>query len=207
MPRKTLAVAPSAPSTALAAVPAAPKGTITRAEANKLLQTRSVELFQEARRKQQQNRTDFEGQFGSIDRIDDSLLRDLQALQMRFAAIAARQRVASYGEPKVSKFVATLGALIGDVSAHLATERAVTLFEPIREHDYVGYNGGIGSLGMDESVLDGYAIVDDAPAPTRDDDGEVCLHEDMQESDDQPGQRYCGDCGAEFAARAGAHAT
>jgi hypothetical protein len=34
---------------------------------------------------------------------------------------------------------------------------AVTLFEPIREQDYIGYNGGIGSRGMDESVLDGYA--------------------------------------------------
>jgi hypothetical protein len=100
-----------------------------------------------------------------------------------------------------------LGALIGDVSAHLATERAVTLFEPIRENDYIGYQGAIGSLGLDESVLDGYAIVDDAPAPTRDEDGGVCLHEDLEESEDEPGLRYCGDCGAEFRAPAGAHAT
>src|ERR1035441_4699307 len=80
--------------------------------------------------------------------------------------------------------------IVGDVSAHLTT--AVTLFEPIREQDYIGYNGGIGARGMDESVLAGYAIVDDAPAQTRDEHGEVCLHQDIQDSDDRPVPRYCG---------------
>jgi hypothetical protein len=56
------------------------------------------------------------------------------------------------------------------------TLSAVTLFEPIREQDYIGYNDGIGSRGMDESVLDGYAIADDAPAPTQHENGEsACI--------------------------------
>jgi len=180
----------------------APKGTITRSAANQLLKARSVELYQDARRKQDEHRVEFESKFGRIDRIDDALLRDLQALQMRFAAIQARQRASSqsYGEPKVSKFVSTLGSLIGEVSAHLATDRALSLFEPVREQDYVGYAGRIGARGLDESVLEGYEIVDDQPAPTKDDEGEVCLHQRVEESEDDPHLRYCGECGEEFAA-------
>ena len=92
---------------------------------------------------------------------------------------------------------------ITETSAHNLPLSAVTLFEPIREQDYIGYNGGIGSRGMDESVLDGYAIDDDAPAPTQHEDGDVCLHQDIQDSEDQPGLRYCGDCGVEFASSGG----
>jgi hypothetical protein len=112
MARSKALVAVANGASATAALAPVATRTITRTEANNILRARSVELFQEAKRQQEQRRIEFETQFGSIDRIDDSLLRDLQALQMRFAAIAARQRVAAYGEPKVSKFVGTLGALI-----------------------------------------------------------------------------------------------
>jgi len=55
----------------------------------------------------------FEAEFGRTDRIDASLLRDLQNLQLRFAAISARQtQFGSAGEPKVSRFTRLLGEMI-----------------------------------------------------------------------------------------------
>lgn len=66
------------------------------------------------------------------------------------------------------------------MSAHLATERALSLFEPVREQDYVGYARRIGTRGLDEAVLEDYEIVDDQPAPSTDEEGEVCLHQDLE---------------------------
>ncbi len=54
---------------------------------------------------------------------------------MRFAAIAARQQRANYSqEPKVNKFVKQLGEIIGDVTVHLATARAVRTDRGARLH-------------------------------------------------------------------------
>ena len=50
----------------------------------------------------------------------------------------------------------------GSISAYLATERALELFAPIQQADYVGWNdSGVGPKGQDDSVLAGYEIVDD----------------------------------------------
>lgn len=93
----------------------------------------------------------------------------------------------------------------GDVTVALATDRALELFAPIDEHDYLGYghNGSLGRKGYDESVLAQYRIVDDpkpvAPTHDRDDDpDEVCLHEAVEPDEDEPTRGICADCGAEF---------
>ena len=65
--------------------------TITRAQAQELLKGRAVELFHDARARQQEGIQQFEAEDGRADRIDATLLRELQHLQMRFAAISARQ--------------------------------------------------------------------------------------------------------------------
>ncbi len=74
----------------------------------------------------------------------------------------------------------------GAVSAHLATERALELFAPVQQADYVGWNGsGVGPKGQDDTLLAGYEIVDDPlgaqnVVPTADEDGEVCLHTEIE---------------------------
>ncbi len=94
--------------------------------------------------------------------------------------------------------------MIGAVSAHLATERALELFAPIQQADYVGWNGGgVGPKGQDETLLAVYEIVDDplgaqSGAPTVDDDGAVCLHTDVEAYEDEPTRGACLDCGEEF---------
>jgi hypothetical protein len=198
--RSNTAATPTVESTALA-LP-----QITRARANEILKARAVELYHQARSAQQHEQRAFEEQFGRADRIDAPLLAELQHLQMRFAAIAARQqRQPSGNEPKVNRFVKALGEIIGDVTVALATDRALELFSPIDEHDYLGYghNGSLGRKGYDESVLAQYRIVDDpkpvAPTHDRDDDpDEVCLHEAVEPDEDEPTRGTCPDCGAEF---------
>ena len=180
---------------------------ITRAEANRLLKQRAQELFHEARSQREERIRLFEDEFGRADRIDHTLLRDLQNLQVRFAAIAARQH--KYGmnsEPKVSRFAKQLGEIIGDLSSHLATERALELFAPIEEREYVGMGGAIGRKGLDESVLGGYTIVDDPLGPKNvtptvldETEEDVCLHEVVEPMQDEPSRGVCAECGAEFA--------
>jgi len=151
----------------------------------------------------------FEAEYGRADRIDHTVLADLQRIQARLAAIAARQQRANAtgGEPKVAKFVDQLGMMTGAVSAHLATERALELFAPIQQADYVGSNGGgVGPKGQDDTLLAGYEIVDDPLgaqniAPTVDDDGAVCLHTEIEPYDDEPTHGACVDCGEEFGLR------
>jgi hypothetical protein len=198
------------PSTALATVIAAPLGekTITRAQANEMLKARALERFHEDRAQREENIRDFEAEFGRSDRIDPLLLNDLQKLQVRLAAVAARQTRNGAGEPKVARYVEQIGVLIGAISAHLATERAQELFARIDEHDYVGWHGkGVGAKGHDPAVLEGYTIVDDpaAPAsaePTVGDDGDVCLHQRIEPFEDDAGVGACEDCGEEFPLRA-----
>ena len=197
------------PSTALATVSAAPLGekTITRAQANEMLKARALEKFHEDRARREAGIRDFEAEFGRSDRIDAMLLNDLQKLQVRLAAVAARQTRSGAGEPKVAKYVEQIGVLIGAISAHLATERAQELFARIDEHDYVGWNGkGVGPKGHDPALLEGYTIVDDpvgpsSAEPTVNDDGEVCLHEQVTPLEDEPTIGACESCGEEFPLR------
>jgi len=97
--------------------------------------------------------------------------------------------------------------MIGAVSAHLATERALELFAPVQQADYVGWNGsGVGTKGQDDALLAGYEIVDDPlgaqnAAPTADEDGEVCLHTDIEPYEDDPSRGACLECGEEFGLR------
>jgi hypothetical protein len=179
---------------------------ITRAQANQILKARAVELYQDARSAQQHQQRDFEAQYGRADRIDAAPLGDLQHLQLRFAAIAARQQRQLAGqEPKVSKFVGSLGEIIvGDVTVALACERALELFTPIDEREYIGYKGSLGRKGYDESVLAQYHIVDDpqrtatAQDTDADPDEPVCLHETVEPYEDKPTRGACADCGADF---------
>ena len=202
-------------STALATIAAAPPARqITRAEANALLKSRALELYHEARTQREEQIRVFESEYGRVDRIDHTILADLQRIQARLAAIAARQQRSSstHGEPKVSKQVEMLGQLVGSISAYLATERALELFTPIQQSDYVGWNnGGIGPKGHDESVLAGYAIIEDPlgpknVTPTAGDDGEVCLHAEIEPYEDDPEHGACVECGEEFGLRTSAAA-
>ena len=197
------------PSTALATVHAAPLDakTITHAQANEMLKTRALEKFHEDRAQRDANIREFEAEFGRSDRIDATLVNDLQKLQVRLAAVAARQTRSGAGEPKVAKYVEQIGVLIGAISAHLATERAQELFARVDEHDYLGWNGkGLGPKGHDLALLEGYTIVDDpaAPAnvePTVDEDGDVCLHERITPFEDEPSIAACDGCGEQFPIR------
>jgi hypothetical protein len=139
---------PGSNGTAIATVAPPALPTISRTDANKLLKQRAQELYHDARAQREERIRQFETEYGSADRIDHTLLRDLQQLQARFAAIGARQfKCGSETEPKVSKFTKQLGDIIGELSSHLATERALELFAPVEERDYVGMGGTIGRKG------------------------------------------------------------
>ncbi len=176
------------------------------------IKARAFELYHAARAQREEHIRAFEAEYGRADRIDHTVLADLQRIQARLAAIAARQQRANAtgGEPKVAKFVDQIGTMIGAVSAHLATERALELFAPIQQADYVGWNGGgVGLKGQDETLLAGYEIVDDPPgaqngAPTVEDNGAVCLHTDVEAYEDEPTRAACLNCGEEFALRGSA---
>lgn len=194
-------------STSLATVEAAtPARQITRAQANELVKARALELYHEARTHREEQILAFESEYGRVDRIDHTILADLQRIQARLAAISARQQRTSVAssEPKVSKHVEILGQLVGSISAYLATERALELFAPVQQSDYVGWNGGsVGPKGQDESVLTGYEIVDDPlgpknVTPTADEDGGVCLHTEIESYEDESSRGACIECGEEF---------
>jgi len=105
-------------STALATVESAlPVLQITRAEANARIKARALELYNAARTQRDEHIRAFEAEYGRADRIDHTVLADLQRIQARLAAIAARQQRANAtgGEPKVAKFVDQLGMMIGAV--------------------------------------------------------------------------------------------
>jgi hypothetical protein len=192
--------------TALATVEPPALPTISRSEANKLLKQRAQEIYHEARAERDERIRQFEAEYGRADRIDHTLLRDLQHLQSRFAAIAARQfKYTAEYEPKVSKFTKQLGDIIGELSSHLATERALELFAPVAERDYIGAGGTLGRKGLDESILASYNVVDDplgpknvTPTPIDEDAHEVCLHDDVEPYEDDPARGACGECGEEF---------
>ncbi len=79
-------------STALATVAAAPPALqITRAEANARIKARALELYHAARAQREEHIHAFEAEYGRADRIDHTVLADLQRVQARLAAIAARQ--------------------------------------------------------------------------------------------------------------------
>jgi hypothetical protein len=86
----------------------------------------------------------------------------------------------------------------------LASEKALELFTPIDERDYIGYNGSLGRKGYDDSVLAQYHIVDDpkrtatAQDADADPDEPVCLHETVEPYEDEPKRGACADCGADF---------
>ena len=191
-------------------VESSPMRRITRAQANELLKARALELYHAARVQREEHIRVFEAEYGRADRIDQSVLADLQRTQARLAAIAARQQRSSGtgAEPKVAKFVDQIGTMIGSISAHLATERALELFAPVSQADYVGWNGGaIGPKGHDESVLADYEIVDDPLGATNavssvDEDGDVCLHREIEPYEDEPTRGACSDCGDEFVIKA-----
>ncbi len=102
-------------STALATVAAAPPALqITRAEANTRIKARALELYHGARAQREEHILAFEREYGRADRIDNTVLADLQRIQARLAAIAACQQRANAtgGEPKVGKFVDQIGTMI-----------------------------------------------------------------------------------------------
>ena len=178
--------------------------TLTRTQANQKLRERAAELYHLARNEREDRIAQFESEYGRTDRIDAPLLSDLQRLQVRFAAIAARQtRTGSTDEPKISRFTRALGEIVGDISAHIATERALELFAPISEREYIGIGGIVGSKGLDESVLAGFQIIDDPKGPqnvmpTKLDDQDVCLHAEIEPLADDPTRSECLECGQEF---------
>lgn len=192
--------------TAIATVEPPALPAITRSEANQMLKQRAQALYHEARAQREERIRQFESEFGRADRIDHTLLKDLQNLQVRFAAISARQsRYSNGSEPKVSKFTRQLGDVIGELSSHLATERALELFAPIEERDYFGVGGTIGRKGLDESVLAGYNVTDDplgpknvTPTTVNEEDAEVCLHDNVEPYHDDPIRGACAECGEEF---------
>jgi hypothetical protein len=186
--------------------------TITRSEAKKLCLGRAIECYNEAQAVRNANIRTFEAEHGRCDRIDASLLHELQRLQLRFAAIAARQqRSHSYGEPKVSKYVEQLGVMLGSVSAHLATDRALELFAPVNKAEYVGWDGKeAGDKGHDESVLEGYVVVDDEDGSAEeepDEEGDACVHHRIEPLAENPNRGICVDCDEEFPLRSASETT
>ena len=195
----------STPSNGTAIATVAPAlVTITRSEANRMLKARAQERYHEARAQREQRIHQFETEYGCADRIDHTLLKDLQHLQVRFAAIAARQHTLGHdSEPKVSKFTRQLGEIIGELSAHLATDQVVALFARVEERDYLGVGTTIGRKGLDESILGGYTVVDDPlgpknGVPTALEGDDVCLHEDVEPDEANPARGTCLECGARF---------
>ncbi len=78
-----------------------------------MLKERAQELYHGARAQREDAIHQFETEYGRADRIDVNLLKDLQGLQVRFAAIAARQfKFGNSNEPKVSRFTKQLGDII-----------------------------------------------------------------------------------------------
>ncbi len=77
----------------------------------------------------------------------------------------------------------------------------------MQQADYVGWNGsGVGPKGQDDTLLAGYEIVDDPlgaqnAAPTIDEDGEVCLHTEIEPYEDEPTRGACVECGEEYGLR------
>jgi hypothetical protein len=197
---------PKSNGTAIATIEPPALPTISRSEASKLLKHRAQELYHEARAQREDRIHEFEAEYGRADRIDHTLLRDLQHLQARFAAIGARQfKYGNENEPKVSKFTKQLGDIIGELSSHLATERALELFAPVEERDYVGIGSTIGRKGLDESVLACYNVIDDplgpknvTPSPVDEADEEICLHDEVEAYEDDPSRAACVECGEEF---------
>ena len=195
-------------ASSLAVVESPPMRQITRAQAHELPKARALELYHAARAQREEHIRVFEAEYGRADRIDQSVLADLQRTQARLAAIAVRQQRSSGmgAEPKVAKFVDQ----IGSISAHLATERALELFAPVSQADYVGWNGGaIGPKGHDESVLADYEIVNDPlgaanAVPSGDEDGDVCLHREIEPYEDEPTRGACSDCGEELVIKSNA---
>jgi hypothetical protein len=177
--------------------------TITRVQAQKLRLGRAIERYNDAKAAREEHIRTFEAEHGRCDRIDASLLHELQRLQLRFAAIAARQQSArSYGEPKVSKYVEQLGVMLGSVSAHLATDRAVELFAPVEKVDYVGWDGKeVGAKGDDESVLDGYVVIEDG-AEDEELVGDTCVHHRVEPLEENPRRGICTICDEEVSLHA-----
>jgi len=179
--------------------------TITKREANVILRQRAIERYDAACTQREVNIQSFEAKYGRCDRIDHDLLRDLDTLMLRLSAIHARQQRATYGEPKVSKFVDQLGAMRGSLSAFLATTQALELFARVEKSDYLGYGGDrVGPKGEDESVLAGYVITDDAARAIAAEDDDVdgpCLHEVVEPYEDEPSCGVCVRCDQEIALR------
>ncbi|MGD0476022.1 MAG: hypothetical protein ABSB70_22765, partial [Candidatus Velthaea sp.] len=167
---------------------------ITRAQVNQMLKARTVELYQDARsaqqqQQQQQQQRDFEAQHGGADRIDAALFGELQHLQLRLAAIAAcQQRQLSGQEPKVNKFVRSLGEIIvgGCHRSALQRESLGAIHANRRARVTSATNGSLGRKGYDESVFAQYHIVDDpqrtasAQDSGADPDEPLCLRETVE---------------------------
>lgn len=191
-------------STGVTAPPAV--RTITQREANQMLRARAIERYDMAQTQRAQNIHAFESQFGRCDRIDQGLLRDLDSLMSRFAAIHARQQRTTHGEPKVSKYVEQLGTMRGSLSAHLATVQALELFAPVEKAEYLGWGGkDVGPKGHDESVLAGYIVVDEKrraiAAASDEDDDELCRHEHIEPCEEDPSRGVCVNCDQEIQLR------
>ena len=147
------------------------KNTITASQAHQLVLIAATERFQNAQTEQTRLQTEFTEKYGASDRIDAALLNEVQRLQMRFAAIAARQAAERnhYGtakEPRAAKTVAKLGEIIGDLTVYIATEQVEPLFRPVREEDFLGDRHDreqrrVGRLGYDPRVLEGKTIIPD----------------------------------------------
>ncbi len=77
----------------------------------------------------------------------------------------------------------------------------------MQQADYVGWNGsGVGPKGQDDALPAGYEVVEDPlgaqnAVPTTDEDGEVCLHTEIEPYEDEPTHGSCVDCGEEFGLR------
>ena len=198
--RSNTAATPTVESTALA-LP-----QITRARANDILKARAVELYHQARSAQQHEQRAFEDQFGRADRIDAPLLAELQHLQMRFAAIAARQqRQPSGNEPKVNRFVKALGEITGTSRSHLPQTEPWNSSRPSTNTITSATAITAPSAAKATTSPCSHSIASlTIPNPSRqrtirdDDPDEVCLHEAVEPDEDEPTRGTCADCGAEF---------
>lgn len=146
------------------------KVKISKSEFKTLSLQRAQEKFIEAKRQQEREQQDFQSRNGPSSEIDETLLRDLQTMQLRFAAVNVRQAMGDgnyYREPSVDKFSKALGSMIGEITTHLAQKRVLALFKPIKEHDFIttaGYGATQrieASPDVTSELLEQYDVIED----------------------------------------------
>ena len=199
--------------TALATVEPPALPTISRSEANNLLKQRAQDLYHEARAEREDRIRQFETEYGRADRIDHTLLRDLQApadaiRSDRRASVQVRRR-----QPRAEGLEVHQAARRHHRRTQLASGDRARLgtLRTGRGTRLQGREpaGTIGRKGLDDSILDqlqrdrrsrsGPKNVTPTPIyfKTRTKSASTATRVSSRYEDD-PSRGACAECGEEF---------